>query len=282
MAVFIPTPPFPDVPFAAGVPVMPRPPDVLLGFGSVVQLFEDAFGIFDSGSDWGIFDEGGVSVVPHDSVVAFDFRQEYAISDYPVEKGAFQSYDKVAVPYDVRFRFSTFGAQAVRADFLDTLAGASTSLELYTATTPDALYPSCNIVHYDYHREARGGGVGMIVVDVWLREVRETATTQFAKSEGATDTGQPAKEGGTKQATDNVTRETPEWRQQREDMLRESSTLKVTVPRGDGEHYNPNMPSLVTHTQAPALSIGSMGGQAVPASLNPNGLLAPKPNIQGP
>lgn len=256
MAVFIPAPAYPDVPFSPGVPVMPRAPDALVGFGSIALLFEDQFGAFDAGTDWGIFDTGGNSIVPHDSVAAFDYRQEYAISDYPVEKGGFQSYDKVAVPFDVRFRFTTFGAQAVRAEFLNTLAEAAASLNLYTATTPDALYPSANIVHYDYHREARNGGVGMLVVDVWLREVRETGTTQFAKS-GTTDTAQPQKDGGTKQATDNADHETPAWRQTRADLLNEN-TLKVTVPQGSGANYRADIPAFVTEP-----------GGAGPGSVNP-------------
>ena len=280
MSVFIPTPAYPDAPFAPGVPVMPRAFDALVGVGSIALLVEDLFGIFDSGADWGIFDDDGNSVVPHDSVAAFDFRAEYAISDYPVERGGFQSYDKVTLPFDVRFRFTTFGAQAVRADFLDTLAIAATSLKLYTATTPDALYPSANIVHYDYHRETRNGGVGMIVVDVWLREVRETGTTQFA-SESVVDTGQWTVEGGTKQATDKPLPVPPAFVPDPNGAVT-PSTLKVTVPSSGSEHYRADIPNFAVHTQQPALAIGSMGGQAVPSSLNTNGLLAPRPNIQGP
>lgn len=258
MATFIPATPYPDVPFAPGVPVMSRAADALIGFGSVDMLLGDQFGAYDAGSDWGIFDESGNSVVPHDSVVAFDYRQEYAISDYPVEKGAFQSYDKVAVPFDVRFRFTTFGAQAVRAEFLDTLATAAASLDLFTATTPDALYSSANIVHYDYHRETRNGGVGMIVVDVWLREVRETGTTQFAQS-GTTDTAQPQKDGGTKQAKETATPIPPGRNAEAQGLIDQNkSTLKVTVPQGNGTNYRSDIPAFVTEP-----------GGAGPGSVNP-------------
>lgn len=249
MAVFVPTPQYPDVPFAPGVPVMSRPPDALVGFGGVALLVEDILGAaFGSVSEWGIFDADGLSVVPHDSVVAFDYREEHAISDYPVERGGFQSYDKVAIPYDVRFRFTSYGSPAIRADFLSALATASSSLELYTATTPDAIYPSCNIVSYSYHRETRNGGVGMLLVDVLLREVRETGQTQLAQS-SATDTGQSQTDGGTKQASENVTRETPEWKQQRADLLNEG-TLKVSTPQGNGANYRPDVPQYVAQPGA--------------------------------
>lgn len=262
MSVFIPTPPFPAVPFAIGVPVMPRAPDALVGFGSVPMLLADFLGVFDSGSDWGIFDQDGQSVVPHDSVVSFDYRQEYAISDYPVERGGFQSYNKVAVPYDVRFRFTSYGSQAARADFLDTLTSAAASLDLFTATTPDALYQSANIVHFDYHRESRNGGVGMLVVDVLLREIRETGTTQFAQS-GTTDTTQKQVEGGTKQATTTALpvppippADTPG-----------PSTLNVTVPPTGVSNYRADIPTVVTDQEARTTSLI---GRPATGLTNPN------------
>src|SRR5579872_6225668 len=36
------------------------------------------------------------------STVEFEYRQDWPISTYPQEQGAFQPYDKVTLPFDVR------------------------------------------------------------------------------------------------------------------------------------------------------------------------------------
>ena len=275
MSVFIPTPRFPDVPFASGVPVVARAVGGLVGLGSVAALVSDFIGLFSGDSEWGIFDEGGESVVPHDDVVAFDFQQQYSISDYPVERGGFQSYNKVAVPYDVRFRFTSSGSQAIRTDFLSTLQGAAGSIEVYTAATPDATYESCNIIHYDYHREARNGGVSLLVVDVWLREIRETGETQLAQS-GVSDTSQSQIDGGTKQATETTLKG---GQAQGAPALTEH-TVKVNEPLVDGGNYRSDIPQY-THIQDPGLPSFSGGASPPPAVLNGVSLEPRLPSFSG-
>lgn len=156
----------PDVP---GVPLINFVPGAEAG---IELLSADELILFPaaSGPQWGIFLDGSPVVVA-DSVVDFTYKQEWALSDYPIEQGAFGTYDKVQIPFDCRIRFSSGGSAANRQALLDSIAAIAGDTNLYDAVTPEEVYPSCNITHYDYKRSSRNG-VGLIVVDVWLLQIR--------------------------------------------------------------------------------------------------------------
>jgi len=157
--------------------------DTFLGYGST------------SGQKWGVF-LGGKSVVVFDTFVSIDYRRGWAIADYPVEEGAFESYDKVQLPFDVRVKFASGGSPENRQALLNSVEAISKTLLLYSVVTPEAVYPSVNVQHIDYRRTSTNG-VGMIQVEMWLLEVRITATetsatssaTPDAVSSGANDSG---------------------------------------------------------------------------------------------
>lgn len=133
-----------------------------------------------AGPIWGIFDASGNPVIAADTVLGVEYLNEWRISDYPQEDGAFASYNKVATPFDVRMRFACGGTQAAREAFLAQVTAAAGSLDLYNAVTPEAVYANANIVHTDYRRETRNGAT-LIVVDVWLQEVRQAAPAQYSQ-----------------------------------------------------------------------------------------------------
>jgi len=163
--------------------------------------------------EWGIF-LSSRSVVEADNVIGFDYRKDWTISDYPVEEGAFQSYDKVELPFDARVRFSCGGSLETRTAFLKSIQDIAGDLELYDVVTPTKTYQSCNITHVDYRQTAQNG-VGLMVVEVYLQEIRATATATFSQTAGTDPnaapaltktpapkaaSAQPVKSGGTKQA----------------------------------------------------------------------------------
>lgn len=172
---------FPNVPIAPGVPPVLRNPASVVT--TVSLLVADAIRLFNGSflSVWGIY-QNGIPVIEPDSIVAFDFKQSWLISDYPVEQGAFQSYDKVQTPFEVRIRMSKGGSVLARQGFLNNVIAIVGTLALYDIVTPDAIYRSANITSWDYRRTA-ANGVGMIVVDMTLVEVRVTATTQFSNTQ---------------------------------------------------------------------------------------------------
>lgn len=175
----------------AGVPA-------LLGgitFGAAqVLLAADAIAGFLLGPpQWGLYLDGEPIIIA-DSVTAFEYKAEWTVSDYPLEQGAFQSYDKVQVPFDVRIRFVAGGSDEDRAALLDSIGAAAASLTLYDAVTPEIVYPSVNITHFDYRRTATNG-VGLLAIDVWAVQVRVSASAQFSNTQSPS--GASPSSGGT-------------------------------------------------------------------------------------
>ncbi len=242
---------YPDVPDVPGVPPVLRQSGVNLAI-DVALLTADVLtglgGLFLP--QWGIFDALGAPAFIGDAVLGVDFRDEARVSDFSLEAGAFSSYNKVDVPFDVRVTFAVSADLATRAGFLADLRAAKQSLDLFTVMTPEAVYPSANIVHYDYRRQTRGA-VSRIDVDVWLQEIRITAAAQFSSSQD------PA-------AADPV----------------DGGTVTPT-PSNDTSNVSPNPP-----TNTPSATAAD-GPQALPAtttssSTPPEGSVVPVPGSSNP
>ena len=113
-------PQFPDVPQAPGVPPVRR--DGPLPGGE--KQINSASALLASGKNqypWGIYNQGGQRVLFPDNIVAFEYSSEYRVSDYPLEKGSFETYNKVEMPYSTRLMMSKGGDLASRTEFLKTL-----------------------------------------------------------------------------------------------------------------------------------------------------------------
>lgn len=131
---------------------------------------------------WGIFVSKESPVDPliqPDSFLALDYHREWAVADFPMEQGAFSSYDKVAKPFDVRLRLAKGGSEAARAAFLADMETLGESLVLYDVVTPTRTYLGVTISSIGYQQTAKNG-VGLITVEVGLRQVRETASSAMS------------------------------------------------------------------------------------------------------
>jgi hypothetical protein len=158
-----------------------------------LQSFDSpGIGSFLSGPQWGIFDQNGNPLLTVDSVDSIDYARDYRISDYPQEMGAFESYNKVQVPFQSKIGF-LIGPS--RAAFLGSIEAATASLDLVTVVTPDIQYPSANLTHYGYRRESRSG-VSLIRVDVWCEEVRIIQGSSLSNSQ-STNGASPTQSGPT-------------------------------------------------------------------------------------
>lgn len=211
MALPTQTPPlYPNVPPSSGVPAVFRSAAQAIPLG-IITVAADAAQVFRmfQAPEWGLFNKGGQPIAVADSVVSIDFRREARISDYPLEQGAFETYDKVQMPFDVRVRFAvtnsvdlpglgSLGMSSYRKDFLAAIDLAFKSLDLFTVITPDATYPSVNITHYDYRREGRNGAT-LLVVDVWCQEVRVNAQAKYSQTQQPE--GDPKQDNGAVQGT---------------------------------------------------------------------------------
>lgn len=176
---------FPNVPFAPGVPSVLRDPNAAaaVAISLLTGDLVSGFG-FNLTPTWGIY-LNGRPVIIADTVVSLGFKREWAIADYQVEEGGFESYDKVDIPFDVRVQLASGGSEANRQALLDSVSAAGKSLVLYDVVTPEEVYTSVNVAHYDFRRAARNG-LGLIIVDVWLLEIRVVGTSgQNVKSASA-------------------------------------------------------------------------------------------------
>lgn len=171
---------FPDVPVALGVPPVQRNPNV--PNVSVERLTKDADSLStDQSIIWGIFGQSGGLALRPDNITAFEFQREYRISDYPIEEGSFESFNKVTLPYDIRVVMTKGGSLSDRKTFLDAVDAVVASLDLYTIVTPERAYVNANLVRQDYRREATSG-VSLLMVELHAVEIRTKVSVQFSSS----------------------------------------------------------------------------------------------------
>lgn len=184
VGTFLSLPPYPDVPDVPGVPAVARlvGRSLPLPIRAIADALDRAGLLF--GPQWGIFDSGGAPVLIGDSVVAVEYIADWRISDFPVEGGGFASYNKVQTPFRAVVTFTVGGPEARRAAFLAQCDAMIAALDLYQVVTPEAQYLSANVTHHDYRRVARDGA-SLIQVNVWLEQVRVSASTAYTTTKAA-------------------------------------------------------------------------------------------------
>jgi len=140
---------------------------------------------------WGVFDSGGNQVLFPDSVLEFSRRQEYEISNYPVQAGEFGSYNKVLRPFEIQMRFSKGGTVNDRANFLNSIDALIQSISLYTVVTPEVVYPNMNAERQEIMRRGAKGAYFLTEVDVYFIQIIEV-TAQYTSTATQLTNAQPA------------------------------------------------------------------------------------------
>ncbi len=130
---------------------------------------------------WGIFYRG-IPVLLPDNYISVDVRMDFDLPTYPVEEGAFQSYNKVQLPPEVRVRVSAGGTLANRALFQQEVALQMNTTLLYDVVTPEKVYLNYNFHHMDIKRSANNG-VGLLTFDLWLQNIGNSVTTTFSATQ---------------------------------------------------------------------------------------------------
>ncbi len=210
-----PVPQYPNVPQSPGVPPLLR--SVNRVNNVAVQLVSDAANIASLflGPQWGLFLGGqpafsGVSSGLLGNVLSYVgfggiFVGELAIlaqsqiSTAPQEQGAFVSYDKVTVPFSGRVGYIVTGPDATLNNFLQQADSYRTGTTILDLVMPEGTFPSVNVIHYDLRRSAQSG-VTMVKVDVWVEQIRISATAAYSNQATATPDGANPQNGGGVQA----------------------------------------------------------------------------------
>lgn len=129
-------------------------------------------------------------VLEPDSFIGYSYSNESRISQYPQEAGAFQQYNKVDTPFDVRVTMTRGGKTSEVALFIEKAESLvkATDLIQYTLITPERTYNSVNVSKVS-HDHKPGHGANMVTVDIHLLEIRVTATAIYANTASPTNSG---------------------------------------------------------------------------------------------
>lgn len=145
----------------------------------VAQALSPAIGAFSQVAALFGFQYAGPVFV---STINFEYGADSPISTYQQEAGAFQSYDKVQLPFDVKLRLACGGQPPQRQAFIARLEALRTTTQLVDIVTPERTFSSCNCTHIDFRRSAESG-VSLIVADAWFEQVPVTATVSFGSTQ---------------------------------------------------------------------------------------------------
>ncbi|MFL9904278.1 hypothetical protein PQR71_40175 [Paraburkholderia fungorum] len=151
-----------------------------------------------AGPKWGVFNADGSIALRPDSIISVDAKREWSVPNYPQEQGAFQTYNKVMLPLDTNIRMTKGGTDNDRYQFLITLSTLSKSLKTFKIGMPEGqVIANVTIVRFDFRRTSTNG-VGLLTVDVALREVLTAPSPAFTNT--AAPSGADPQNGGAVQA----------------------------------------------------------------------------------
>lgn len=141
---------------------------------------------------WGIFTQDSNSLFDLDSLADLRYETGGRVSDFPIEKGGFVSYNKVSGPFRAKVRASVGGSKDRIAAFINALDAAVKDTNLYNIVTPEKTYLNVNIEHVSYSRSS-DRGFNLIFADITLKEIRQVApqysAVKKAGSKKKVDTG---------------------------------------------------------------------------------------------
>ena len=124
---------------------------------------------------WGVFMVGTRNpVFDVDSCHSFDFEKETKVSNFPVENGAFATYNKVIEPITVKIRLAVSGLDRLQA-FLTSLSAETNSTNLYNVRTPEVGYTNTFTISKFRYNRTKDKGAYVIFADLTLTEVRQVA-----------------------------------------------------------------------------------------------------------
>ncbi|SPL71520.1 phage baseplate protein [Acinetobacter stercoris] len=171
------------------------------GTGAVISLGGAALIKTIFGNYWGIFNEYGVPIVLSDNVLSIQHSISSKISNAPVEKGSFTSYNKVKEPYKATVQMSKgSGGTLERGAFLAQIETLANSTLKFQIVTPDYVYTNASIVGCDNARSA-SDGAQLIKVNIHLEEIQEVAVS-YRLEEVKNPADARTKDGGERQPQD--------------------------------------------------------------------------------
>jgi hypothetical protein len=180
---------FPNVPQLPGVPQLARsllfaaflaPTIALPATGPVLAQAQQTPEL------WGVLDDKGNVAINADSVQDFGWRQEYRISNFPVQQGQFASYNKVTLPFESSIVLTKGGSVNDRFDFLAQVDRVAASLTLYTILTPEKAYLDVNVTRAELQRRGTANAYYFDVELFFTQVVQVAAQYSSSNANGVT------------------------------------------------------------------------------------------------
>jgi hypothetical protein len=162
-------------------------------------------------TQWAIYSAGtSDEAILADSFATIAVKGEARVSTFPVEQGAFSTYNKVQVPKSIRIQLTCMNKLMSRDDFLRQLDYMVSSIDKYDVATPDAFYEDMTASSYDYKRTSRDGAT-MLTVEVVFEEVRETGSATYSVTTSASQVNSTSPSAATSKnaGTATVSQPTP-------------------------------------------------------------------------
>jgi hypothetical protein len=121
------------------------------------------------------------------STGSVEYTKETKVSDYPVERGGFASYNKVETPASPIVTLCLSGTESNRKSFLESIDAACKSTELYSVVTPEVTYVDYSLERYNYQRRSSKGAT-LLIVEIALKEIRQVSAQYVTTTATAIDT----------------------------------------------------------------------------------------------
>lgn len=186
----IPVPEFPNVAQLPGVPQLVRATAVIGNIQLAVSAVQSFLGnAAKAGPTWGIFDSQGNLVVNPDSFYGFDDSNDWRTSDFPVQDGQFESYNKVMLPPTNSIKMTKGGTLAQRKSLLDQISAIAGDTNLYSILTPERTYVDRNITRWAIRRQGREGAYYFADLEIFFRNIQQT-TSQYSTTTANTANAQ--------------------------------------------------------------------------------------------
>lgn len=127
--------------------------------------------------------------------VASENTGDAMVVNSPIEKGSFTSYNKVKRPSEIRVQFAIEGWSGFsgslpnltnfttesRTDVIDILNEMKNTASTYNIETPDTVYESYDLVHFDYAVSAKEG-LTLLRVNAFFQEVMQTGEVTISST----------------------------------------------------------------------------------------------------
>lgn len=198
--------PFPNVPKVPGVPSLPRSAKFPAAARMVLGLTQGLlWRLFQVDTRWGIFDSKGKALGDPAKFTGFvgslldsaglgstlstggvEYSKETRVSDFPLERGSFASYNKVEQPANPSVTLCLTGSEKNRRTFLEAIDKATKSTDLYSVVTPEVTYVNYSVERYSYSRRSSKGAT-LLIVDISLREIRQVSAQYTQSNKGQVD-----------------------------------------------------------------------------------------------